>query len=249
VAGSDLQLRLVAGVDSELAAAGDSLEATLVRPVRDTNGETTTAGAIFRSHLTQLQKAYIPQRQLLVGIRLDTIVLDGVAVPLTLEPMGEADSHWNAVFRFPIAEKGCPGQGIRLPMGGWAARTSEVNFTSPVLLALVQEDPRAVSVSLALAALRISFGDYYLMATRKIIQVGHAPWPGLFPTWTSQARRGAKDGGICLRDAQNLSKGPFPPQETATDRLAQVRLSTITTKTTRHLSHSPPTKCSGMLVE
>jgi hypothetical protein len=104
-AGSDLQLRLASRVDADLASAGDSLEAALVRPVRDANGGTIPAGTVFWGHLTQVEKAYIPERQLLVGIRFDTIVLNGVPVPLTLDPMGEADPHWNAVFRFPVAKK------------------------------------------------------------------------------------------------------------------------------------------------
>jgi hypothetical protein len=105
VAGSEVEVRLASKVDADLASAGDTLEGTLVRPVRDAKGGTIPAGTIFRGHLTQLEKAYIPERQLLVGIRFDTIVLNGVPVSLTLDPMGEADSHWNAVFRFPVVKK------------------------------------------------------------------------------------------------------------------------------------------------
>ena len=83
----------------------DSLEGTLVRPVRDADGGTIPAGIVFQGHLTQLEKTYIPERQMLVGIRFDTIVLNGAPVPLTLYPMGEADPHWNAIFRFPVAKK------------------------------------------------------------------------------------------------------------------------------------------------
>jgi hypothetical protein len=101
VTGSELELRLVSRIDSEAASAGDSLEATLVRQVGNTDGGRIPAGTSFRGHLTQLERAYIPRRQLLVGIRFDTIVVNGAPVPLVLDPTGEADPHGDAIFSFP----------------------------------------------------------------------------------------------------------------------------------------------------
>ncbi len=101
VTGSELQLRFVSKIDSEVASAGDGLEATLVRPLGDKDGGRIPAGTSFRGHLTQLERAYIPRRQLLVGIRFDAIVLNGAPVPLLLNPTGEADPHGDAIFSFP----------------------------------------------------------------------------------------------------------------------------------------------------
>ena len=82
VVDTELQLRLASRVDSELASAGDNLQATaLVRRVPDAGGGTISAGTVFRGHLTQLERVYIPQRQLLVGMRFDTIVFERRASP------------------------------------------------------------------------------------------------------------------------------------------------------------------------
>ena len=94
VTGSELELRLVSRIDSEAASAGDSLEATLVRQVGNTDGGRIPAGTSFRGHLTQLEKAYIPQRQLLVGIRFDTIVVNGRASPAGTRSDWGSRSPW-----------------------------------------------------------------------------------------------------------------------------------------------------------
>jgi hypothetical protein len=103
--GSELQLRLASIIDSEVAAAGDSVEATLVRAVRASDGSKIAAGTVLRGHLTQLKRAYIPKRELRVGIRFDTIVLNGAPVVLRLAPIGEGDVHDNAIFHFPGIKK------------------------------------------------------------------------------------------------------------------------------------------------
>ena len=104
-AGSEIQLQLLSKIDTSIASAGDSLEATLVHPVPDAAGGTIPAGTVFRGHLTQLERMYVPRRQLILGVSFNTVVLNGAPVPLTLRPIGESDSHGRAVYSLPLEKK------------------------------------------------------------------------------------------------------------------------------------------------
>jgi len=97
--GSELRLKLASKIDSNVNFAGDGLEAALVRPVRDTQGGTIRAGTVFRGHVAELEKVYLPKRQVVIAIRFDSIVLNGAPVPLSLEPVGEMDQRGHEVFR------------------------------------------------------------------------------------------------------------------------------------------------------
>ena len=101
VTGSELRLRLASRIDSDFGSAGDSLEATLVRSVRDTEGGTIPAGTIVGGHLAQLERVYFPQRQVVIAVRFDTIVLKGAPVPLRVDPIGKMDPLGRGVFSFP----------------------------------------------------------------------------------------------------------------------------------------------------
>ena len=69
--GVEFQLRLASRIDSELDYAGDSLEATSVRPVRDTRGGMIPPATVFRGHLAQLEKVYVPSREVVFGIEFE----------------------------------------------------------------------------------------------------------------------------------------------------------------------------------
>ena len=101
VVGSELRLRLASKIDSELGSAGDSVEATLVRAVRNTNGGAIPAGTIIGGHLAQLESVYVPRSQVIIAIRFDTIVLNGTPVPIALNPIGKMDSRGRGIFSFP----------------------------------------------------------------------------------------------------------------------------------------------------
>ncbi len=101
VASSELTLRLASKIDSERGSAGDSLEATLVRAVQDTEGGLIPAGTIILGHLAELQRVYYPRRQVVIAIRFDTIVLNGSTTRLALEPIGKTDQHGRGIFSFP----------------------------------------------------------------------------------------------------------------------------------------------------
>jgi hypothetical protein len=101
--GSELRLRLASKIDSEVNFAGDSLQATLDHPVRDSQGGTIPAGTVFRGHLAELGKVYIPGRQVVVAIRFDAMVANGTPVAVMLDPIGKMDRRGREVFRFPGA--------------------------------------------------------------------------------------------------------------------------------------------------
>lgn len=100
-AGTTLELRLASKVDSELSSAGDGLEAALVRAVPAANGRMIPAGTTVRGRLTQVEKIFAPKPAVTFSMKLDTIVLDGAPVPLTLVPAGKQDLRGGAVFQFP----------------------------------------------------------------------------------------------------------------------------------------------------
>lgn len=104
-AGTEVELQLLSKIDTSTALAGDSLEATLVHAVPDAAGGTIPAGTLFRGHLTQLERMYLPRRQLVLGVKFNAIVFNGAAVPVTLEPIGESDSHGRAIFGLPLEKK------------------------------------------------------------------------------------------------------------------------------------------------
>jgi len=101
----EVQLQLLGKIDTSTALAGDSLEAILVHPVPDTNGGTIPAGTVFRGHLTQLERMYLPRRQVVLGVSFNTIVLNGAPVTVKLLPIGESDSHGRAVYSLPLEKK------------------------------------------------------------------------------------------------------------------------------------------------
>jgi len=99
VAGTELRLQLASKINSDVSSAGDSLEAKLVRAVRDTEGGTIPVGTVIRGHLAELERVYFPPRQV-VAIRFDTIVLSGAPVPLIIDPIGKMDQRGRGIFIF-----------------------------------------------------------------------------------------------------------------------------------------------------
>jgi hypothetical protein len=100
MAGSEVRLRLASRIDSEVASAGDSLEATLVRAVRDTEGRTIPPGTMFLGHLAQLERVYLPRRQVVIAIRFDAIVLNVAPIPIRLDAIGKVDTLGRGIFSF-----------------------------------------------------------------------------------------------------------------------------------------------------
>jgi hypothetical protein len=104
-------LRLAAGIKAE-GSAGDEIEATLVRAVRDRQGRTLPPGTLFRGHITRFEKVHdLKHAGAIVSLRLDTIVLDGKLAPIGLNPVERTDNRGDAVFSFP-GTHAVVGQGL-----------------------------------------------------------------------------------------------------------------------------------------
>lgn len=99
-AGAKLELRLATKLDSEANSAGDSIEATLVRPVEGMNGRRIPAGTVVRGHLGQVEKIFSPKRDVTFAMRFDTIIVGGSALRLNLAPTGRIDGRGRGVFEF-----------------------------------------------------------------------------------------------------------------------------------------------------
>ena len=110
--GTELQLQLSSNIDSERGAAGDTIEATLVRAVQDTQGRAIPAGTVFRGHLARLQTVYSPREQVVVAFKFDAIVLNGETMPVNLTPVLN-DQRGADVFTFP-GRKLVRGKGLRM---------------------------------------------------------------------------------------------------------------------------------------
>ena len=98
--GTALRLHLTSTIDSETNFAGDTVQAALERPVQDSEYGTIPAGTVVRGHIAQLEKVYGPRPAVVIALRLDTIVLHDVPVPIVLEARGHTDDHGRAMFHF-----------------------------------------------------------------------------------------------------------------------------------------------------
>ena len=75
-------LVLARSVETETAAAGDTITATLASPIKDHNKILVPKGAIVRGRIVRLERFYGPISQsLVVGIRLETIESAGRTYP------------------------------------------------------------------------------------------------------------------------------------------------------------------------
>ena len=82
-AGLPFRLALSRPVDFRVAAAGDRIQATVVAAVRDRSGRTVLPrGAEVSARLVRVERFASP-RSAVLGIRLDSVEIDGIAVPLT----------------------------------------------------------------------------------------------------------------------------------------------------------------------
>ena len=96
-----LQLRLISKIDPGSSFAGDAIEEALTKAVRDVSGGRIPVGTVFRGHLAEMARRIFPRAETVVAIRLDSVVLGGKEVPITLEPMGLSDARGRGIFVFP----------------------------------------------------------------------------------------------------------------------------------------------------
>jgi hypothetical protein len=99
--GTELELRLLTNIDSEVNSAGDGIEAAIVKRARDAAGRVTApAGTIIRGHITQMERRVLPRKEVIIGMRFDRMILGESEVPLALAPRGEMDGRGRGVFIF-----------------------------------------------------------------------------------------------------------------------------------------------------
>jgi len=98
--GTQLELRLVSKIDSQVNSAGDVIEAALTQGVRVAGRVAAPAGTIVRGHITQMEHLYLPWNQIVLGIRFEKMMLGKSEIPLALDPRGDKDARGTGIFTF-----------------------------------------------------------------------------------------------------------------------------------------------------
>jgi hypothetical protein len=79
-------LSLASPIDTEKAAVGDLIRATLTEPVRrpDSREVLLPAGAVFKGRLNRMERRLVPKDLFLIGMSFDSVEVNGVAAPCRL---------------------------------------------------------------------------------------------------------------------------------------------------------------------
>jgi hypothetical protein len=88
-------------IDSEMSFAGDTVEGALTDSIRDSSGGRIKSGTIVRGHISQMEKVWWPQREIVLSLRFNSMVVGGVEVPVVLERVGRRDARGRGLFVFP----------------------------------------------------------------------------------------------------------------------------------------------------
>lgn len=99
-AGLHFDLRIVTPIDSDTAAAGDSLDAVLRSPIRDKKGAVLAAADThLHGRLVQVEHISIPRTAVEIGLDFDSIDINGKSVPicLVLDEQNMAVTHYLGV--------------------------------------------------------------------------------------------------------------------------------------------------------
>lgn len=99
--GTKLQLRLGTKIDSEKNAAGDAIEATLAKPVKDARGREIAAGTVFRGHVAKMATHFGARGRVLIAVRFDEMLVRGKAIPVAVRGDGETDERGQEMFTVP----------------------------------------------------------------------------------------------------------------------------------------------------
>ena len=84
-----LDVTLASPIHTATAAAGDSITAKLQKPVLSGNEVVAPAGAIVQGRIAQMQHWIHWQAHYLISIRLEALLVRGVARPLYAIPVGD----------------------------------------------------------------------------------------------------------------------------------------------------------------
>lgn len=106
--GLSLTLRLTSAIDSDVAAAGDAVTATVSHLVRDpkTHATLVPAGAVAHGRISRMEHVFLPATQFIVGILWESVTFGADSVPFAAIP----DRSRNVLLAQPA------GQLRRRPM-------------------------------------------------------------------------------------------------------------------------------------
>lgn len=92
--GIELALKLTALIDTDTAAAGDRIEATVVKPVRPMLAKAVIpAGAVVHGRISRLGHYFLPFPYWAIGISLQSLEIDGQSSPLAASLEQTASIH------------------------------------------------------------------------------------------------------------------------------------------------------------
>ena len=139
--GLPVTVELTAGVALDRAAAGDRIAGRLADPIRyDQQRKTLVpAGALLEGRLMRVETRYSSPPEITVAFRWETIDLDGVKTPISLNPVRNSGTGLHA--RTPLGTLRRRGVEIELPLPG-EGRYAVLRFTGdhPVMKSGLRSD-------------------------------------------------------------------------------------------------------------
>jgi hypothetical protein len=93
-AGLSLKIQLRSKIDGETSFAGDSADGVLAEPLIGKDKKILVpAGALVQGRLVRLEQHFLPAEYWSVGLRFQSIMIDGSEVPLTLEAVTRSNAE------------------------------------------------------------------------------------------------------------------------------------------------------------
>jgi hypothetical protein len=100
------RVALTQGIDTATAAAGDSIKAKLMTPIRDRRKVLVPIGAAITGRIVHIQQSYDKSPSVSLVFRLETVDVGGVSMQLTATP--------DTVSRFPQSKPGTLHRRVEL---------------------------------------------------------------------------------------------------------------------------------------
>lgn len=113
-AGLLLKIALATRIDSAKAAAGDPVDGRLVQPVLDSARKVILpAGTVLHGRIMRLEQRLLPQRVFFLGLRFDSLEVEGLRQPVWLE-FSSGQNGWKDSVQYGLLLRG--GKSELLPM-------------------------------------------------------------------------------------------------------------------------------------
>jgi hypothetical protein len=124
----ELELKINQSIDSDEAAAGDPITATVVHDVHPFQSKDVVipAGAVAHGRVSRIEHHFLPTEYVVIGIAFQSLEIDGETVPFTARPVNGlatltvssgADSGVTAARRGTDIPMGSPTPRPRTPIG------------------------------------------------------------------------------------------------------------------------------------